>query len=510
MDAKTRIIVNTSAQYIKTIVSGVITLYSSRVILSSLGVDDFGIYTLVAGVVMMLSFLTNALSSTTQRFISYYQGSGEMPKVKAALTNSLCIHAVLGLIFAVLFLTLTPFLFNGFLNISSSRIGAATSIYFAVISTLFVSFLNAPYRAVLISHENIVYISVIDTLDASLKLLIALSLSWVGFDKLVFYGWALLIIQLFDLVASALFCYIKYEECTWPRFGEISRPYMKGLMSFAGWNIYSLACTYGRTQGIAIVLNKFLGTAVNAAYGIGIQLTSYANYMSESLLNAIRPQIIKAEGAEEREKMFLLSEKASKFSFFLLSLLSIPCVFEMPQLLHLWLGTYPQESQVFCQCFLLASLVDSLTIGLHTANQAIGNLKRFALVINTTKLFTLPIALLLLNMGYGAKAVGISYVAIEFLCALLRMYVMRPDSLDVRRFLHNVFGKITIPLMAYLIIVCIIEIFVTSNYRALITFASSLLIYTPLIYIFGLERNEQELISSIINKLFKKVIKRGY
>lgn len=509
MDAKTRIIVNTSAQYIKTIVSGIITLYSSRVILSSLGVDDFGIYSLVAGVVMMLSFLTNALSSTTQRFISYYQGSGEVSKVKAALTNSLCIHAALGFVFAVLFISLTPLLFNGFLNILPNRIGAATSIYYAVIVTLFVSFLNAPYRAVLISHENIVYISVIDTLDASLKLLIALSLSWIGFDKLVYYGWALLFIQFFDLLASALFCYIKYEECTWPRLSEISKPYLRGLLSFASWNVYSLACTYGRTQGIAIVLNKFLGTVVNAAYGIGIQLSSYVNYMSESLLNAIRPQIIKAEGAKERERMFLLSEKASKFSFFLLSTLSIPCVFEMPKLLQLWLGDYPKDAVVFCQCFLLAGLVDSLSIGLHTANQAIGNLKKFALIINTAKLLTLPVSILLLYMGYDSTAVGISYVIIEFFSALLRLYVLTDDGLNVRDYICNVFGKIIIPLSIYVLIISLIIVCVSIDKRALITFISPIIIYLPLIYLFGLEKNEQDLIHSFWIKICGKVFKRA-
>lgn len=504
MDAKTRIVVNTSAQYLKTIICGVITLYSSRVILSSLGVDDFGIYSLVAGVVMMLSFLTNALSSTTQRFISYYQGAGELSKVKAALTNSLCIHVALGLVFAIIFLSLTPFLFNGFLNIAPNRMGAAASVYYAVIVTLFVSFITSPYRAVLISHENIVFISLLDTIDITLKLVVALSLSWVGFDKLVYYGWALLLIQFFDLLASAAFCYIKYEECTWPNFNEVSKPYLKGLLSFAGWNVYSLACTYGRTQGIAIALNKFLGTVVNAAYGIGLQLSSYVNYMSESLLNAIRPQIIKAEGADDRERMFFLAEKASKFSFFLLSLVTIPCIFEMPRLLELWLGPYPEEAQVFCCCFLLATLVDSLSIGLHTANQAIGNLKEFALVINTTKLLALPIACICLYMGMGVMAVGISYVSVEFLCTFLRIIVLKKDGLEAGRFLRNVYLKVLPSVLLSVLINYLLIISYQSNHRILISFGLTIIVNTVAFYFLGMDANERASVMQTINGVVRK------
>ena len=506
MDAKTRIVVNTSAQYLKTIICGVITLYSSRVILSSLGVDDFGIYSLVAGVVMMLSFLTNALSSTTQRFISYYQGAGELSKVKAALTNSLCIHVALGLVFAIFFLSLTPFLFNGFLNIAPNRMGAAASVYYAVIVTLFVSFITSPYRAVLISHENIVFISLLDTIDITLKLVVALSLSWVGFDKLVYYGWALLLIQFFDLLASAAFCYIKYEECTWPNFNEVSKPYLKGLLSFAGWNVYSLACTYGRTQGIAIALNKFLGTVVNAAYGIGLQLSSYVNYMSESLLNAIRPQIIKAEGGDNRDRMFLLSEKASKFSFFLLSTISIPCVFEMPFLLRIWLGDYPVEAIIFCQCFLLASLADSLSIGLHTANQAIGNLRAFALIINTTKLIALPVSCICLYCNMGVISVGIAYVLIEFICSFLRVFVLSKDGLNTARFIKNVYMRV-LPtfLLCTILNLFIINIFEPSGWRFLLSFVLVMIINPASFYLFGMDSQDRLAVKQVCNAVIREI-----
>lgn len=197
MNASNRVIVNTSAQFVKTFVSGIITLYSSRVILAGLGESDFGIYSLVAGIIAMLAFITNALSSTTQRFISYYQGRKDLQKV---FSNSVFLHLGLGIIVFVLFISLTPWLFSGFLNILPERIVAARFVYYMVIITLLITFITAPFKAVLIAHENIVFVSVVDTLDAFLKLGIALSLNYAFIDKLMYYGIMLLGIQFFNLL----------------------------------------------------------------------------------------------------------------------------------------------------------------------------------------------------------------------------------------------------------------------------------------------------------------------
>ena len=249
MDAAKRIVLNTSAQYIRTIIGGVITLYSARLILHHLGTDDYGIYSLVAGVVMMLSFITNALTSTTQRFISFFQGKKDKEQMKRVFSNSMYLH--LGIGFSVVFVLgiLYFFLFD-IIEIPEVRIKAASRVYFSVILTLFLSFMTSPLRAILIAHENIVYIYIIDLLDSVLKLLIAISLYIVCFDKLVFYAIMLITVQLFNFIAFGVFCLKKYEECIWPQIDHLDSSYLKGLSGFAGWSIYSIGCHVGRTQEV--------------------------------------------------------------------------------------------------------------------------------------------------------------------------------------------------------------------------------------------------------------------
>lgn len=502
MNAPNRVIVNTSAQFAKTFVSGIITLYSSRVILASLGENDFGIYSLVAGIIAMLAFITNALSSTTQRFISYYQCQQDLKKI---FSNSVFLHLGLGLLAFLVFASLIPWLFNGFLNISPDRLSAAKFVYFTVIFTLLVTFITSPFKAVLIAHENIVFVSVIDTLDAVLKLAIALTLNYAFMDKLMYYGLMLLGIQFFNFFLISLYAFKHYDECCIPRISYFSKDYLKKLTSFASWNVYSLGCTLGRTQGLAIVLNKFLGTVANAAYGIGIQISSYVNYMSESLLNAIRPQIVKAEGEGLRERVFNLSVVASKFSFFLLSWLSIPCIFEMPKLLQLWLGNPPEGSVLFCRMFLLAGLVDSITIGLHIANQAIGNLKVFALIINTSKLLVLPISIIGLICGLDATCVAVAYVGMELLTALARIAILKKDGLTVSLYLKGVFAKLTFPLLICLIVNTLCITHICSVVRIIYTFVISFTIYPISIYMFGMTDSEKNKINNLIKGMISKV-----
>lgn len=505
MNASNRVIVNTSAQFVKTFVSGIITLYSSRVILASLGENDFGIYSLVAGIIAMLAFITNALSSTTQRFISYYQGQNDSKKI---FSNSVFLHLGLGLIVFILFASLTPWLFSGFLNISSDRLGAAQFVYFTVIFTLLVTFVTAPFKAVLIAHENIVFVSIIDTLDAALKLGIALSLNYAFMDKLMYYGLMLLGIQFLNFFIIVFYAFKHYDECCLPRISHFSKDYLKKLTSFAGWNVYSLGCTLGRTQGLAIVLNKFLGTVANAAYGIGIQISSYVNYMSESLLNAIRPQIVKAEGEGSRDRVFNLSVVASKYSFFLLSLLSIPCIFEMPKLLQLWLGNPPEGSVLFCRMFLLAGLVDSITMGLHIANQAIGNLKFFAVVINTSKLFVLPLSILVLICGLDPVWVATTYVGVELMTAICRIFILHKDGLPLIVYFKQVFAKIITPALVAILVSGSSVMFVHSDFRIIYTFMIVLVVYPISIYSFGLVDNERRKIKSLLSNLISKLLTR--
>lgn len=507
MDSSTRVIVNTGAQYVKTAINIVLTLYSTRLVLQVLGVEDFGIYTLLAGVISMLSFATNALATTTQRFLSYHQGKSELEELKNIFANSFYIHLMLGILTLVVLLAIMPLLFNGFLNIPAERDSAARMTYCIVTIILLTTFLTTPYRAVLISHENIVYLTLIDIIDAIFKVGLAIALLYVSFDRLIAYALFLLGVQIFNFIAIAFYALIKYKECIIPSWKRISRRHISSILSFAGWTVYSIGCVIGRTQGIAIVINRIYGSAINAAYGLGFQVSGYVNFASESLLNAIRPQMMRSEGVGDRTRMLWLSEVASKFSFFLLSCFAIPCLFEMNSLLTIWLGTVPEYSVLFCRMVLIACVLDSLTCGLVVANQAIGNIKQYSLVVNTVKLLTLPIAFICLKVGLSLISVAICYVFFEALCAILRIpFVAKTGHLNVSLFIKNVFGRLMIPVGIFLLASFVISNCFIGPYGFLATFFLPNIIYVLAFYFLGMDKSERNYIQMFFKSLKKRIL----
>lgn len=501
MQNSKRVAINTVAQYTRTVINMLLSLYTVRIVLITLGASDFGIYSIVAGVTAMLAFITNALVTTTQRFMSYYQGQNNMAKMKEVFSNSETMHLFVGGLLVIVLLSLTPFLFNGFLNIDTERIQAARYLYYIVVIILFVAFCTAPFRALLISHENIVYISVIDVLEGVLRVVVVTLLTYVSFDKLVMYGVFLLGIQLFDFTAFSIYTFKKYEECIFPRVQLFSKSYFKELSSFAGWVIYGTGCYIVKDQGIAIVINKALSTVANAAYGVGRQIANAVSTVSGSLLNAMRPQIVKAEGAGNREKAIFLSLLLSKFSFFLLTALCIPCLFEMPRLLQLWLKEVPDYTVLFARMAMIAAMADTLTGGLSVANEAIGNIRQYNLFIGTIKVLALPLSFIFMVLGYGPLYIVVSYVGVELLSAVLRIpFLHKTGGLIIRDFIKNVLCREIIPVLVSLFVCFSCVWFIDSNWRFLFTFSISIVFFVASILLVGLTQQEKKMIYSLIKK----------
>ena len=459
MDNSSRVMVNTAAQYGRTVINLCLSLVSARLILGALGVSDYGIYTLIAGIISLLSFVINALVVTTQRFLSFYSGKGDQGKVREMFANSLFIHILMALLFGTVFELLGNTLFDGFFNISPDRIDAAETVYHIVTVNVMLSFVTAPFRALLIAHENIVFISAVDVLDAVMRLVIAILITHCESDRLVVYALFLCGISLMNFLVYAFYDLRKYDECVIPRRSMINAETIREMGGFAGWTIYSIFCITGRTQGVAVIINKFFSVAVNAAYGVGMQVNAAIAFLSQSVVNAINPQIMKAEGAGDRRRMIRLSEIESKLCFMLLSMFLIPCIFEMPALLNIWLGKVPEYSVYFCRGLLLASVVDQLTIGLGAANQAIGKIRAYSLTVNTIKFLTIPVIIICLLLTHNIYIVMSAYVLFELICAVVRLFFLKKTAgLSIREFTVNVFMKEALPLMflvAYCASVCL-------------------------------------------------------
>ena len=216
MQNSTRLIVNTSAQYARTLINLVLSLYSTRVILSALGIQDYGVYTLIAGVVSMLAFMTNAMVSTTQRFMSFHQTKSNLEVQQRIFGNSVLMHIFFSLGVLILLEIVGLFLFDGFLNIAPERVPAAKIVYQCAITMILCSFITAPFKALLISHENLVYISIIDVLDGLMKVGVAFLLIYITHDKLILYGYLMIAIYVLNLIAFSVYDFRKYKECVIP------------------------------------------------------------------------------------------------------------------------------------------------------------------------------------------------------------------------------------------------------------------------------------------------------
>lgn len=502
MRASSRIIVNTLAQYVRTIFNMVLSLYSTRLILELLGLEDYGLFTLVAGVVSMLSFVTTALVSSTQRFLSVAQGKGDIQRVSHLFNNSVWLHIFFGLLFFIFFEALTPFLFNGFLNINPMRMEAAEYVYQQVIMMVLISFLASPYRALLVSHENIVYISIIDMIDGILKVVLVIGLVYLPIDKLVGYGWIMFILRLANCLAYLIYDTIKYEECVIPKFRNIDVQYLRELTSFTGWTIYSAGCVISRTQGLAVVLNKVMGTVVNAAYGIGLQISGYVSFVSSSLSSAINPQLMKAEGEFNREKMLYLAKVQSKLGYLLLAVVSIPSMFEIQRLLTLWLKEVPEHASLFCIMSLCGALIDTMTMGLVEANKAVGNIRKFMLWIATPKLLVLPVSWILLKLNCGIIFVVLTYISIETFTMLIRLPLLKESAgLDTMDFCKGVFAKIFVPTLASVIVCTLSVSLFDSSWRIIFTYSISAIVFLVCAYMTSLENNEKSLILRMVKKI---------
>ena len=454
METHKRVFFNTLAQYIKAIINTCLSLYTVRLILSALGQSDYGIYSLIAGTIAMLGFVINALVITTQRHLSYSQGGCDVSLPRKYFSNSLLLHIIVGIAIALTLLLFQDYLCSVFFNIPANRRYAASIVYIVMLTIMTLSFLSSPFKAAIIAHENIIYISVIEVLDGVLKLLLAVALLQLQTDKLVVYTIILLFIYLFELLSYALYTLKKYEECTLRKITtDFDWIIIYEIVGFAKWTTYGMGVVVTRTQGLSILLNKFFGTLTNASYGIALQLYGAVSFVSSSVINAMNPILMKSEGANDHQRMLRLAEKECIYVESMMAILFIPLIVELEALLGIWLKEVPTHTAFLCRCLLISFLIDQCTYGLNSANQAMGNIKRYTVVMYTPKLAYLPLAYLFLKKDMGIAAIMYLFIGIELFVALLRIpYLRYSANLNIGRFLKNVFGRVC-PLIVFMCIV---------------------------------------------------------
>lgn len=438
MNSATRVVFNTAVLYAKILVSMAIALVSVPLVLRALGASDYGLYNLVAGVVAMLNFLSNSLTTSSQRYMSVAMGTNDEKRINLIYNTSYWLHLLLGL--GVVVLLECGSFFIGKLNIEPDRLWCAKIIFQFLVLSTFTKILAVPFDAIINAHEDLVTFAVIELIDSLLMLAVAFSLKYIPTDKLIFYGLTVCLISLLTILMKYSWCRFKYK-----RFNINLKKYRKELLTkemsgFAGWNLFGGLAIIGRNQGVAIIINMFLGTIANAAYGIANQINGALSHFSATFQKAINPQLMMSEGMNNRERLLRISYISSKFSVLALGFFAIPLIVEMSDVLLIWLGedipVYSKELSIF---ILLLTIVYQYSMGIMSAVQAAGNIRNYQITMGCIILLNVPIAYVLLKYGYPVYYVTIGYVIIELISLIVRV-IMADKLVQMRptEYLKNV------------------------------------------------------------------------
>lgn len=395
-----RVVKNTGYLYAKMCITVFISLYSTRLILQALGVSDFGIFNIVGGAIAMLGFLNNSMATATQRFMNFYEGEGNVEKLKEVFNVGIILHFLIAVVLGFSLVILGHFLFNGILNIPPDRMFAAKVVYGSLILSTIFTVMTVPYDAMLNAHENMRYYAIVGVMESVLKLLVAIAITNLAGDKLILYGILMAIIPFISLTIMRVYCHRHYEECVFGFRKYWNRQLLKEETSYAGCSFLTSCSMVVTNYGIGIILNSFYGVVVNAAQGVASQVSGYAMTFSSSAMKALNPVIVKSEGAGDRDRLIYTALLGCRMAFAILALFAIPLILETPLVLKIWLGTIPDWTIIFCRLQLMYIMLEQLLNGVATSVYAEGNIKKYTLwksVMNLSPLFLIP---LLLSLGY--------------------------------------------------------------------------------------------------------------
>lgn len=435
MNSSSRILINTISLYIKLIVTIVINLLLVRIVLAKLGVDDYGIYTLIAGVVALLSFLNSALMSSSQRFLSVALGEGDTDKVNMIMSSSVIIHLAFGVILVLILELVEPLLFDKIINVATERLSVARKVYQIMIVSTVLTVVAVPYNALINAREDMWFFAIVEIVVALMKLFIVYLFNHISFDALLLYTVWVFVVTLFGILLKVVWCFIKYKESRSRLSIRGNKSMFKSLLSFTGWNALGSLAQTGRNQGVVLTINHFFGTAISAVFGIANQMDGNLVYFSQMLTAAVSPQIMKSYGQGDTSRMLRLSVFTSKMAFFLSGFIALPILIEMPFVLDIWLKDVPPYSVTYCRLVLVVFLIMQLYPGLVRAIQATGDIKWYQIGQSILLLLPIPLGILLYKWNYVNYSIVYLMVVAQVLMMIYTLFVARNKAgLDVKTF----------------------------------------------------------------------------
>lgn len=481
-----------------------VTLYTSRVILNALGISDYGVYNVVGGVVAMMSFLNSAMSTATQRYLSFDIGREDLDQLQRTFSATLSVHYLIAILVFVFGEAIGLWYINYIMVYPIERVLAVNIVFQFSLLTLLLNIIQVPYNALLLAREHMHIYAYVSVLEASLKLLLAFSLFWFYTDKLILYSGLTFCVGLIIRSIYKYYCKRNFIESKY-RF-ENNRKYFAELISFSGWNLFGTMSLVFKNQGVNVVLNLFFGTIINASYGIAMQVQGAVTQFVSNFQTALNPQIIQNYAADKKKRSLKLIFTGSKFSFFIMLFIVVPIIYNINFILTIWLGRVPEYTNIFIQLALISVLIDSISGPLMVGIQASGKIKFYQIIVGAVNLISLPIIYILLWLGFESYVAFIVLAVFSILSLFFRLYFLNKSFVgSFFEFIKNVLFRIIAVVICLLAMTYLLDrylLYIDLNKLIITTILFSLQILI-LILSLGLDQNEKNLIKQFVKSKLK-------
>ncbi len=417
---------NTTFLYLRMLIVLALSLYTTRVVLSILGVVDYGIYNVVCGFVSMFAFLNNSLANGTQRFYNFKIGEGKRDEMPIVFTSSMLIQIVLAVILLIILESFGIWYINNKMIIPLDRMTAAFWVFQCSVVSLVFVILQVPYSAAILAFEKMDYYAVVSIIDAVLKLVIVLLLPYIGVDHLIIYGILMLMISIANYALYSSYCTIKFKQETSLLLKKKDKELLREMTTFSGWNVFGTFAYMIKDQGLNVLLNSFFGPIVNAARGIAMQINGALQGFSANIVAAIRPQLVQSYSSGNIVRVQNMMYSMSRLTFLMLFVWSLPIMIELPFILKLWLsGTIPEYTIIFTDLVIVNMIITSMNTPLSQVVHATGKMKLYQVGTSITICTILPIAWLFLKMGYSPVSTFIVSIVVTILNQVVCLILLK-------------------------------------------------------------------------------------
>ena len=502
-----RIARNTLMLYLRMFLTMVVGLYTSRVVLQTLGVEDYGIYGVVGGIVAMMGFLNASMSGATSRFLTFELGKGDKERLEKTFSSALIVHIIIAAIVFIVAETVGLWFLCNKLVIPEGRMIATHWVYQLSILSSMLTITQVPYNSCIIAHEKMDVYAYVEILNATLKLLIVHLLVIGNFDKLILYAILMFAVSVIIMMVYRVYCLRRFGECKFRWIWD--KEYLKPIISFSGWDLFGNMAVTTRQQGTNFLINMFFGVIYNAASGVASTVNGILGMFSQNILTAFRPQIIKLYSAGNEQDSVNLLYNAGKFATLLMVLIAIPFSFEMEYIMKMWLGTPPDYAVLFCRIMMISSCINmcecTVNIGIHATAQVL----QMSVFTGVCYLGVLPVIYICYRLGFPVETAYYMSYAVCAINLLIRSYILKQkiSSFSIRYFLL----KVIVPVIAIATITTLVTnvvygLFEQGFMRLIIVFMTVFIVGCMLTITIALNEEQRRKVAIIIKEKIKKYI----